>query len=262
MKNIKNVFDRLDQNLAFVPFVTAGYPDLITTEQAIKLLDSEGADIIEIGLPYSDPLADGPIIQEASSYALKNGIRYKDIFNMLCNTIPSLNAPVVLFTYYNPILNFGTLDFIKKISEIGVKGLLVPDLPLEESYSLSKLAQQYDIDLIMLIAPTSSASRIKAITEIASGCIYLVSSTGVTGSRKSFSNNIKQIVDEIKYFTKTPIILGFGISSAEQIYDLKSLGIQGIVMGSAFVKAIKNSINSDFNEFQSLAKASKKAISS
>nr|ARO91068.1 tryptophan synthase alpha subunit [Flintiella sanguinaria] len=261
MNNISTVFERLKSQCAFIPFITAGYPNLKITEKAIQILDNEGADIIELGLPYSDPLADGPVIQEASSKALINGVRNQEIFSMLARLIPSLKAPIILFSYYNPILSMGPENFLRLISKIGVKGLLIPDLPLEESQDLLIIAKEYRIELIMLIAPTSPINRIKAICEISQGCIYLVSSNGVTGSRKSFAINIQDIIVQIKNITNLPIIIGFGISKVEQIQEVKSLGIEGIVMGSAFVSALSSDKDIDLANFQLLSRSSKQAIS-
>nr|YP_010330239.1 tryptophan synthase alpha subunit [Porphyridium aerugineum]UNJ17955.1 tryptophan synthase alpha subunit [Porphyridium aerugineum] len=260
MVSISNVFQKIDPKCAFIPFITAGYPSLEITKTAVQILDNYGADIIELGIPYSDPLADGPTIQEASSHALKLGIRINDILSMLSNLIPSIKAPIVLFTYYNPVLNYGPENFIKKISEIGVKGILIPDLPLEESSNILDLTKQYNIELIMLIAPTSSIDRVKSIVEISQGCIYLVSSTGVTGARESFSINIQDLIQKIRSFKKIPVIVGFGISTPQQISQVKSWGAQGIVMGSAFIKALSNCKGNDLSSFLELCEKSQKAI--
>lgn len=260
MSTISNVFHQLKGKCAFIPFITAGDPNLNVTEEVLKILDQNGADIIEIGLPYSDPLADGPVIQEASARALSKGATFDNIMNMLRKVIPSLNTPLVLFTYYNPIISRGPENFVATISEIGIKGLLVPDLPLEESEFLLKITKQYGIEMIMLIAPTSPISRVESIAKIATGCIYLVSSTGVTGLRDSFAVNIKDLVKQIKSFTNIPIIVGFGISTVDHIKTVKAWEIEGIVMGSAFVKILSNSKFDYISEIKNLCLVSKKAV--
>nr|YP_009297234.1 tryptophan synthase alpha subunit [Porphyridium sordidum]AOM66577.1 tryptophan synthase alpha subunit [Porphyridium sordidum] len=260
MSNISSVFHQLKGKCAFIPFVTAGHPSLDITEEVLRILDKNGADIIEIGLPYSDPLADGPIIQEASSRALNNGITFDIVINMLQRVVPSLNTPLVLFTYYNPIITRGVETFVSTIANVGIKGLLVPDLPLEESEFLLKVTKQYNIEMIMLVAPTSPIARVEAIAKIATGCIYLVSNTGVTGSRESFALNVRELVKQIKSFTDVPIIIGFGISTPEHIRQVKQWGVEGIVMGSAFVKILLNQKHDYTSEIKNLCITSKQAV--
>nr|ATJ02990.1 tryptophan synthase alpha subunit [Porphyridium purpureum] len=260
MLSISDTFQQLKGKCAFIPFVTAGNPSLDTTEKILKILDEYGADIIEVGLPYSDPLADGPVIQEASARALTAGASFDKVINMLEKVIPHLTTPVVLFTYYNPIISKGPENFVSIIAKIGVKGLLVPDLPLEESEYLLKITKEYGIEMIMLIAPTSPISRVEAIAKMATGCIYLVSSTGVTGLRDSFAINIKDLVKQIKSFTNIPIIIGFGISTAEHIKQVKKWGVEGIVMGSAFVKILLNNEVDHSSQIKDLCIVSKKAV--
>ena len=165
MTSISDRFQSLrsQSQCALIPFITAGDPDLQTTAEALKVLDRNGADIIELGVPYSDPLADGPVIQAAATRALEKGTKLDDVLKMLTNVIPELSAPIVLFTYYNQIIHRGVENFLQQLSQVGVKGLVVPDLPLEEAESLLKPASEWGIEVILLVAPTSSPERIKAI---------------------------------------------------------------------------------------------------
>ena len=179
MPTISQAIKKLNTNCALIPFITAGDPDLTSTIKAIKSLDSAGADIIELGLPYSVPLADGTIIQNASNRALTRGTCLDQVLNIVRLTVNNISAPIILYTYYNLVLSRGIATFIEDISHAGVKGLLIPDLPLEESDYLNFLCNQFNIELIFLIAPTSSSKRIRSIIQKSSGCIYLVSKTEI-----------------------------------------------------------------------------------
>nr|QUE28720.1 trpA [Porphyrostromium japonicum] len=240
-KSISEVFkkSKLDNECALVPFITAGDPDLDVTEEALKILDSEGASIIELGLPYSDSLADGPVIQAAASRALKSKTTFLDILSRLEKVTPSISAPIVVFTYYNLVLRQGVEKFVLKIASSGAKGLLVPDLPLEESEELLSLCSTNNLELILLIAPTSSPERIQRIANKAQGCLYIVAANGVTGLKSDFDIEVKQLIDNVKRITTKPIIVGFGVSDASQAALLKSWGVSGVVLGSAFVRQLE-----------------------
>lgn len=229
---------RRNQECALIPFITAGDPDLETTAAALKILDSNGADFIELGVPYSDPLADGPVIQAAATRALQNGTKLEDVLSMLKATTPSLQAPIILFTYYNPILHRGIDNFLEQIATAGVAGLVVPDLPLEEAAGLLKPASEKGIDLTLLIAPTSSSQRIEAIARSSQGFIYLVSVAGVTGIRSQIDTRVSDLLQQIRSFTDKPIGVGFGISSPEQATQVKQWGADAAIVGSAFVKRL------------------------
>lgn len=222
---------------ALIPFLTAGYPDISTTIEALNIVDNQGADIIELGIPYADALADGPVIQKSSKIALKNGV-YIDQVLYILSEVKHLNSPLIIFTYYNPILVRGLSSFIQSISEYGAKGLVVPDLPLEEIDYVLSLCIQNNIELILFIAPTSSYDRISNILSKSLGCIYLVSSTGVTGTRNIINSNINQLSKHIKSTTNKKIMLGFGISSVEHVNIVSQWSIDGIVVGSAFINII------------------------
>nr|YP_009396552.1 Tryptophan synthase alpha subunit [Vertebrata australis]ARW65738.1 Tryptophan synthase alpha subunit [Vertebrata australis] len=227
---------------SFIPFITAGYPSIDLTLQTLYILDKEGADLIELGIPYSDALADGPLIQEASKVAIKNGVNIDKIIEILDEIYLKINTPIIIFTYYNPILVKGIKNFIAQISQFGVKGLVIPDLPLEESDYLISICQLYQIELILFISPTSSSERISDILDKSPGCIYLVSSTGVTGMRDSIDKNIDYISSELILNSSKMLMLGFGISNPDQIKHIiqSKPNINGIVVGSAFTKILSN----------------------
>lgn len=221
-----------------IPFIMAGDPDLETTARALKVLDRCGASAIELGIPYSDPLADGPVIQAAATRALQRGITFDAILAMLADVIPQLNAPLILFTYYNPILSRGIEHFLNQIAAAGVRGLIVPDLPLEESQLLLDAAAKVGIELTLLVAPTSSPERIKKIATASSGFIYLVSVTGVTGMRTQVSEQVYPLMQQIRQVTDKPIGIGFGISDPKQVAQMQEWGANAIIVGSACVNAL------------------------
>jgi tryptophan synthase alpha chain len=223
---------------ALIPFITAGDPDLATTAQALRVLDQAGADLIELGVPYSDPLADGPVIQAAATRALGRGVRLEDVLAIVRSLKGEIKAPIILFTYYNPIFYRGIDLFLREIADAGVKGLVVPDLPLEESDSLLKPAAQMGIDVTLLIAPTSPMERIQAIAQQSQGFIYLVSVTGVTGMRNQVATRVESLLTSIREVTDKPIGVGFGISEAEQARQVKQWGADAVIVGSAFVKRL------------------------
>ncbi|OKH49251.1 tryptophan synthase subunit alpha [Calothrix sp. HK-06] len=240
MTAISDCFKTLAQtnSCALIPFITAGDPDLHTTAAALQVLDTSGASIIELGVPYSDPLADGPVIQAAATRALTNGTTLPSVLEMLKATTPKLSAPIILFTYYNPILNRGIDNFLEQVKSSGVAGLVVPDLPLEESATLLEPAAAMDIDVTLLVAPTSSKERIEAIARASQGFIYLVSVTGVTGVRTQLETRVSDLIEEIRAVTDKPIGVGFGISQAEQARQVKDWGADAVIVGSAVVKRL------------------------
>ncbi|MEB3273564.1 MAG: tryptophan synthase subunit alpha [Prochlorothrix sp.] len=226
------------QQCALIPFLTAGDPDLATTEAALKLLDREGADFIELGVPYSDPLADGPVIQAAATRSLAKGTRLDDVLALVSRVKDQIQAPIILFTYYNPILNRGIDQFLQQIAAAGVQGLVVPDLPLEEAGKLLEQTAALGLDLIQLVAPTSSEARIESIAHQSQGFIYLVSVTGVTGMRQQVENRVEGILAKLRQVTDKPIGVGFGISGPEQARQVKAWGADAVIVGSAIVKRL------------------------
>jgi tryptophan synthase alpha chain len=240
MTSISHCFESLRErsHCALIPFVTAGDPDLETTAEALRVFDRNGADLIELGVPYSDPLADGPVIQAAATRALQRGTRLDQVLEMIQAVSPSLRAPLILFTYYNPILNRGIKQFLKQIASSGVRGLVVPDLPLEEATDLIQSAAALGIEVILLVAPTSSKERIEAIARSSQGFIYLVSVTGVTGVRSQLQVRVKDLLMQLRSVTDKPIGIGFGISQPEQARQAMDWGADAVIVGSAFVKRL------------------------
>ncbi|MCC5625104.1 tryptophan synthase subunit alpha [Nostoc sp. CHAB 5715] len=229
---------RARNSCALIPFVTAGDPDLETTAEVLRVLDRNGANLIELGVPYSDPLADGPVIQAAANRALQRETKLEQVLEVVQAVSPSLRAPLILFTYYNPILNQGIEQFLNQIAVAGIRGLVVPDLPMEEANELLQLADAMGIEVILLVAPTSSKERIKAITHLSQGFIYLVSVTGVTGIRSHIQADVKDLLMQMRSLTDKPIAIGFGISEPEQARQLRDWGADAVIVGSAFVKRL------------------------
>ena len=240
MTSVSDCFQALRdrQECALIPFLTAGDPDLATTAKALRILDQAGADLIELGVPYSDPLADGPVIQAAATRALGHGVKLEDVLEIVKDAQADIKAPIILFTYYNPIFYRCVESFLKQIVEAGVKGLVVPDLPLEESENLIKPAAALGIDLTLLIAPTSPIERIQAIAKQSQGFIYLVSVTGVTGIRSQVATRVEDLIVKIHEVTDKPVGVGFGISQSEQALQMKQWGADAVIVGSAFVKRL------------------------
>lgn len=240
MTSVSDCFQRLRDRgeCALIPFLTAGDPSLEMTEAALKCLDDSGADIIELGVPYSDPLADGPVIQEAATRALQQGVRLNAVLDMVNRLHGQLRAPIILFTYYNPIYHRGVSTFLKQVSDVGVRGLVVPDLPLEEADTLLQQAEAVGVEVTLLVAPTSSKERIETIAKSSQGFIYLVSTTGVTGIRTQIEDRVQDLIIELQGVTDKPIGVGFGISQPDQARQVHEWGADAAIVGSAFVKRL------------------------
>ncbi|XVF32472.1 hypothetical protein REPUB_Repub17cG0085700 [Reevesia pubescens] len=248
--------------VAFIPYITAGDPDLSTTAEALKVLDSCGSDIIELGVPYSDPLADGPVIQAAATRSLARGTNFNSILSMLKEVVPQLSCPIALFTYYNPILKRGVEKFMSTVKDIGVHGLVVPDVPLEETEILRREALKNKIELVLLTTPTTPTDRMKAIVEASEGFVYLVSSIGVTGARSSVSDRVQTLLREIKEATSKPVVVGFGISKPEHVKQVSGWGADGVIVGSAMVKLLgeAKSPEEGLKELENFTKSLKSAL--
>ena len=232
---------RAKKQCALIPFITAGDPDLETTVEALSILEANGADFIELGVPYSDPLADGPVIQAVATRALKRGTRLNDVLKVAQSATRKLKSPIILFTYYNPILNLGVDLFLQKIADSGILGLVVPDLPLEEADDLLMRADAVGVEVILLVTPNTPKERIEAIARQSRGFIYLVSVTGVTGVRSELQTQVKDVIGQIRSITDKPIAVGFGISSPEQARQVKEWGADAVIVGSAFVQRLGES---------------------
>ena len=224
--------------MALMPFLMAGDPDLSTTADVLLSLQDNGADMVELGLPYSDPLADGPVIQASAYRALEAGTTPGRVLEMLASLKGKLTIPVILFTYSNPLLNRGPEAFFAEAAAAGASGLVIPDLPLEEAERLSPLAQAAGLDLVLLVAPTTPAERMARIAAASRGFTYLVSVTGVTGERTSLEGRVSSLVSDLKACCPIPVAVGFGISGPDQVSQVKSWGADGAIVGSALVKRI------------------------
>lgn len=222
---------------AFIAFITAGDPDLRATENLVVAFEGAGVDIIEIGIPFSDPLADGPIIQASFLRALNKGTTVRKILGMVGRIRLKASVPIALMSSYNPILRFGEEKFVKACADAGVDGLIIPDLPPEEAKILRGMARRYNIATIFFVAPTSLDGRIKANTKASSGFVYYVSLTGITGTQKAVAPLVVKKVSHIKCFTDKPVCVGFGISTPRQVKDIGRVA-DGVIVGSAIVKAI------------------------
>lgn len=233
MSKIKNAFEK---GKAFVAFLTAGDPNLHTTEQLILAMEQAGADLIEIGIPFSDPVAEGPAIQGADQRALAAGTTTDGIFAMVGRLKEKVNIPLVFMTYINPVFTYGSERFMKRCSECGISGIIIPDLPFEEKNEVLPACNQYGITLISMIAPTSD-ERISRIAAQAQGFLYCVSSMGVTGVRNEITTNIDEMVAQVRKATATPCAIGFGISTPEQAAEMAK-SADGVIVGSAIVKLI------------------------
>ena len=235
MIKIKEAFDN---KKAFVGFLTAGDPSLEKTEEYIIEMEKAGASLIEIGIPFSDPIAEGPVIQAANIRALsaEGGCTTDMIFEMVNRVSKKVSIPLVFLTYLNPVFKYGYDAFCKKCSEVGISGIIIPDMPFEEKHELAPTAEKYGVDIISLIAPTS-ADRISMIAKEAKGYIYLVSSMGVTGMRSEITTNIEEIVSNIRKVTDAPVAVGFGINTPEQATKYANMS-DGVIVGSAIVKII------------------------
>jgi len=228
-----------------MPFIMAGDPNIEITSEILLKLQENGADLIELGIPYSDPLADGPVIQLAASRALKSGTTSRKVITLLKSLKGKLNIPIILFSYLNPLLCFGFEQFCEMTSNAGVSGLIIPDLPLEEAYKFSKIVSHHSMDLILLVAPTTPFERMKQISNHTKGFTYLVSVTGVTGERNKMENRVENLIAKLKEVNTNPIAVGFGISTPEHIYKVRDWGADGVIIGSAFVKRIASSSEKD-----------------
>lgn len=234
MSNIKKAFQN---GKAFIPFITCGDPDLETTAKAVREAVENGADLIELGIPFSDPTAEGPVIQGANIRALKGGINTDKIFDFVSELRKEISVPMVFMTYANVVFSYGAEKFISMCAEIGIDGLILPDIPFEEKEEFLPICHKYHVDLISLIAPTS-ADRIGMIAKEAEGFIYLVSSMGVTGVRNEIKTDLASIVKIIRKNTDIPCAIGFGISTPEQAQKMSSIS-DGVIVGSAIVRMLE-----------------------
>lgn len=233
MSRLKEAFSN---GKAFVAFLTCGDPDLETTERLIQSIAEAGADVIELGIPFSDPTAEGPVIQAANLRALSNGVTTDSIFEMVRRVRKTVSIPLVFMTYANVVFSYGTERFVKTASEIGMNGLILPDVPFEEKEDFEPVCKRYGMDFISFVSPTSH-ERVQRIAKEAEGFLYCVSSLGVTGVRSQISSDIGEITALVRQVTDTPVAIGFGISTPEQAQKMAAIS-DGVIIGSAIVKII------------------------
>ena len=240
MSGIRETFAGLKRSGrgGFIPFITAGHPDLATTERLLIELAAAGADIIELGVPFSDPVADGEVIQRASERALRNGVTLGDALTCVAHAKQHIDVPIVLFSYFNPLLKFGEDRLAKHAKQAGVDAVLVTDLIPEEAESWTETLIQHDLDSIFLVAPTTSDERLARIAQRARGFIYAVSRAGVTGARNEMTRDAEALVQRVRSVSDLPVAVGFGISTAEQVREVWRFA-DAAVVGSAIVSQIE-----------------------
>ena len=233
---MSNIYKAFENKKAFIAFLTAGDPDFETSVKNFKAVAEAGADLIEIGIPFSDPIAEGPVIQEADIRALEAGMTTDKVFDLLKEVRKDVDIPIVFMTYANPVFHYGADKFFKNASEAGADGIIIPDCPFEERHEFDEVAAKYGMDFISMIAPTSE-DRIKEIASQAKGFLYVVSSLGVTGVRSEIKTDLESIVKLIKEATDTPAAIGFGISTPEQAAKMSKVA-DGVIVGSAMVRIV------------------------
>ncbi len=246
MHRIKNTFIRLmkKNETALIPYIMAGDPDLATTKTLILEMEKAGCDIIELGAPFSDPLADGPTIQKAAIRSLRNHTRVSDVLSLVADVRKESKIPLILMTYYNLIYKYGEERFVNDAALAGLDGIILPDLPPEEAGTLIPLAKRAGLDTIFLLAPTSTDERMKLVCKVSQGFVYYVSLTGVTGARTGVQSSVQDSLKKIKRVTDKPVAVGFGISTPDQAAQVALWGADGVIVGSALVKVVEENIGS------------------
>ncbi len=258
MSEIK-INDAFSNGKAFIGFLTAGDPTIEKTVEYVLAMEEAGCDLIEIGIPFSDPVAEGPVIQEANQRALKNNTNTDDVFDAIEKIRQKSDVPLVFLTYINPVFYYGYEKFFKKCKELNVNGIISPDLPYDEKEEILEIAGKYDVDIISLIAPTSS-ERIKMIASDATGFIYVVSSMGVTGMRSEIKTDLKSIISDIKEVSNVPTAVGFGINTPEQAANISKIA-DGVIVGSAIVNIVGEHGENAAEPIKEYVKSMKDAIS-
>ncbi len=257
---MNRIGEAFNKGKAFIPFITCGDPDLETTGRIVRLMSESGADIIELGIPFSDPTAEGPVIQAANMRALSGKITTDEIFDFVRELRKDIAVPMVFMTYANVVFSYGSEKFIKTCSETGIDGLILPDLPYEEKDEFYPICERHGIDLISLIAPTSN-DRISMIAKEARGFVYVVSSLGVTGERSKITTDLGQIIKLVRESTDIPCAVGFGISTPKQAVEIGRLA-DGVIIGSAIVKIIEKYGRDSVPYVEDYVRSIKSALSS
>lgn len=253
-KKFKEVLGK--KGKAFIPYIMAGDPDIKRTRELIRILEDCGADIIELGVPFSDPLADGPTIQKAAQRALDEGVTLKKVIELVAELRHSTQIPFILMTYYNPVFKYGEERFVLEASAAGVDGIIVPDLPPDEAGNLIRYAKKSGLDTIFLLAPTSTDDRTRKVAGTSTGFIYYVPITGITGSKLALDPSIEGHIALIRSVTAKPVAVGFGVSTPEEAADISQFA-DGVIVGSAIVKRVEESDGELKSYLTSLRKAIK-----
>jgi tryptophan synthase alpha chain len=236
LSRIASVFGKANHT-ALIPYITVGYPTIETTLKAVPLFASAGCDIIELGIPFSDPLADGATIQQASYEALRQGITPQVCFEVAKELRRRVRIPLVFMTYYNPVFRFGVEQFCSKCAEVGIDGLIMPDLPPEEGKELEESTKRHGLDLVYLLSPVSTEQRIRLVASRSTGFIYLVSLTGVTGARNILPERLESFVTHVRRMTERPLCVGFGVSTPEQARRVANVA-DGVIVGSRIIQLL------------------------
>ena len=239
-----------------MPYICAGDPTPKISQEHLLTLEKSGADLIEFGVPFSDPIADGPTIQRASERALTGKISLRQILDLVRELRRETEIPIALMTYYNPIFRMGEAEFCAVASEAGVDGVIIPDLPPEEADTLLRIAREYNLATIFLVAPTSPPERLRAIASVSTGFIYCVSVTGVTGARDSLSDEIPPMISQLREYTDKPICVGFGVSTRKQAREVVQIA-DGVIVGSAIINVIEEHLDDEAAIVSSVGKFTK-----
>jgi len=245
-KTFKNL--KAQDKKAFIPYIMAGDPSLEKTGEIVLMFEKCGADIVELGVPFTDPLADGPTIQRAAERALKNKATLKKVISLVKDLRQKTKIPLVLMTYYNPVFKYGEERFIADAKDAGVDGVIVPDLPPDEAGGFVKLSKKAGLAAIFLLAPTSTDERIKKVASASTGFIYYVSVTGITGAQLLLDGSIEKSIDSIRKITDKPVAVGFGVSTPDEAASVAGLA-DGVIVGSAIVKKASEGLNREFSDF-------------
>ena len=250
MNRIEKVFKKLkaQNKKAFIPYIMAGDPSIEKTKEIVLMFEECGADIVELGVPFTDPLADGPTIQRAAERALKNGVTLKKVIALVKDLRQKTKIPLVLMTYYNPVFKYGEERFIADAKDAGVDGVIIPDLPPDEAGEFTRLAKNAAIASIFLLAPTSTEDRIKKVARASTGFIYYVSITGITGAQLLLDGSIEKSINGIRRITDKPVAVGFGVSTPDEAKAVAGVS-DGVIIGSAIVKKAQLSLEKELRDF-------------
>ncbi|OIO27333.1 MAG: tryptophan synthase subunit alpha [Nitrospirae bacterium CG22_combo_CG10-13_8_21_14_all_44_11] len=250
MNRIEKLFRKLrtQHKKAFIPYIMAGDPSLERTKEIVLMFEECGADIVELGVPFTDPLADGPTIQRAAERALKSGATLKKVISCVKDLRQKTKIPLVLMTYYNPVFKYGEEKFIADAKEAGVDGVIIPDLPPDEAAGFMRLAKNAAVASIFLLAPTSTEGRIKRVASASTGFIYYVSVTGITGAQLLLDGSIEKTINNIRRVTDKPVAVGFGVSTPDEAEAVAGVS-DGVIIGSAIVKKAQGNLNGEFRDF-------------